>query len=261
MEGLWGEILPDDFLICERISRIYYKGKLYSYPVDAAEVIDNFGKRQAALTLASCLKGASKNQQDTWFRHDPDYELLSICCDKSGSERLLGKRAKSRKLQDKKPVLKRLADSIPYNHSAHFLIMAMLRRARAMLGQTLIWGACQAWRDEQHSRCHEGAGFSNVSLSCQQRCAAWRAAWENPAKKPKNPISAGRAPAARCSPSPPASDSSAAMSVEPHEVIPAAGPLFRSSFDGCVVGVLAKCDQPDGRPNNSQKKGIGLRLN
>ena len=65
VEGLWGEILPDDFLICERISRIYYKGKLYSYPVDAAEVIDNFGKRQAALTLASCLKGASKNQQDT----------------------------------------------------------------------------------------------------------------------------------------------------------------------------------------------------
>ncbi len=56
VEDFWTEILPDDFLVRERISRIYYKGKFYSYPLDAAEVIDNIGKRQAALTLASYLK-------------------------------------------------------------------------------------------------------------------------------------------------------------------------------------------------------------
>lgn len=56
VEDLWTEFLPDDLLTRERISRIYYKGKFYSYPLDAAEVIDNIGKRQAALTLASYLK-------------------------------------------------------------------------------------------------------------------------------------------------------------------------------------------------------------
>jgi len=56
VEDLWSELLPDDFLTRERVSRIYYKGKFYSYPLDAAEVIENIGKRQAALTLASYLK-------------------------------------------------------------------------------------------------------------------------------------------------------------------------------------------------------------
>jgi len=56
VEDLWSEILADDLLTRQRISRIYYQGKFYSYPLDAAEVIGNIGKRQAALTLASYLK-------------------------------------------------------------------------------------------------------------------------------------------------------------------------------------------------------------
>jgi len=56
VEDLWTEILPKDLLIRERISRIYYKGKFYSYPLDAAEVINNIGKRQSVLTLASYFK-------------------------------------------------------------------------------------------------------------------------------------------------------------------------------------------------------------
>jgi len=40
IENLWTEILPDDMLTCSRLSRIYYKGKFYSYPLDIAEVVE-----------------------------------------------------------------------------------------------------------------------------------------------------------------------------------------------------------------------------
>ena len=56
MEELWTELLPDDMLTCSRLSRIYYQGKFYSYPLDIGEVIDNLGKWQSLLTLASYFK-------------------------------------------------------------------------------------------------------------------------------------------------------------------------------------------------------------
>lgn len=56
VEDLWTEILPNDMLTCDRLSRIYYQGKFYSYPLDLGEVVENIGKRRAALTLGSYLK-------------------------------------------------------------------------------------------------------------------------------------------------------------------------------------------------------------
>ena len=56
VENLWSEILPHDFLQRDRLSRIYYRGKFYSYPLDIAEVIGNLGKRQSVLSVASYLK-------------------------------------------------------------------------------------------------------------------------------------------------------------------------------------------------------------
>jgi hypothetical protein len=56
IENLWTEILPDDMLTCSRLSRIFYKGKFYSYPLDIGEVVENLGKRQSLLTVASYLK-------------------------------------------------------------------------------------------------------------------------------------------------------------------------------------------------------------
>ena len=40
---LWNEILPDDFLQRRRLSRIYYRGKFYSYPLRAFEALRNLG--------------------------------------------------------------------------------------------------------------------------------------------------------------------------------------------------------------------------
>lgn len=50
---LWNEILPDDFLERPRLSRIYYRGKFYAYPLKAFEALKNLGLVESALCMAS----------------------------------------------------------------------------------------------------------------------------------------------------------------------------------------------------------------
>src|SRR5436309_955072 len=48
---LWQEILPNDFIERPRLSRIYYGGKYYSYPLSAFEALGNLG----VVTSAACM--------------------------------------------------------------------------------------------------------------------------------------------------------------------------------------------------------------
>ena len=50
---LWNEILPDDFIERPRMSRIYYEGKFYSYPLRAFEALFNLGIWRSTLCMAS----------------------------------------------------------------------------------------------------------------------------------------------------------------------------------------------------------------
>ena len=50
---LWNEILPDDFLERPRLSRIYYRGKFYAYPLKAFEALKNLGLLESARCMAS----------------------------------------------------------------------------------------------------------------------------------------------------------------------------------------------------------------
>lgn len=50
---LWNEILPDDFLERPRLSRIFYRGKFYAYPLRAFEALKNLGLVESALCMAS----------------------------------------------------------------------------------------------------------------------------------------------------------------------------------------------------------------
>jgi protoporphyrinogen oxidase len=50
---LWNEILPDDFIQRPRMSRIYYEGKFYSYPLRAFEALRNLGLWRSSLCMAS----------------------------------------------------------------------------------------------------------------------------------------------------------------------------------------------------------------
>ena len=50
---LWNEILPDDFIDRPRLSRIYYKGKFYAYPLKAFEALRNLGIFESVACVAS----------------------------------------------------------------------------------------------------------------------------------------------------------------------------------------------------------------
>ena len=54
VEDLWHEILPDeDFLLRPRMSRIYYQGKYFDYPLKAQNALKNLGPLEAARCVGS----------------------------------------------------------------------------------------------------------------------------------------------------------------------------------------------------------------
>ena len=65
---LWNEILPDDFIERPRMSRIYYEGKFYSYPLRAFEALRNLGLWRSTLCMASYL----------WARAFPNRNVKSF---------------------------------------------------------------------------------------------------------------------------------------------------------------------------------------
>jgi protoporphyrinogen oxidase len=65
---LWNEILPDDFIQRPRMSRIYYEGKFYSYPLRAFEALRNLGLWRSATCMASYV----------WYKFFPIREVKSF---------------------------------------------------------------------------------------------------------------------------------------------------------------------------------------
>jgi protoporphyrinogen oxidase len=57
---LWQEILPDDFIERPRLSRIYYGGKFYAYPLKAFEALGNLGLVTSALCMLSYAYAKAK---------------------------------------------------------------------------------------------------------------------------------------------------------------------------------------------------------
>jgi protoporphyrinogen oxidase len=55
VEELWEEILPDDLLVRPRLSRIYYEGKYYDYPIKPLNALRNLGLIEAVKCVASYL--------------------------------------------------------------------------------------------------------------------------------------------------------------------------------------------------------------
>ena len=80
---LWNELLPDDFIQRPRMSRIYYEGKFYSYPLRAFEALWNLGVWRSSLCMASFAKARLfpnrniKSFQD-WTVNAFGHKLFSI---------------------------------------------------------------------------------------------------------------------------------------------------------------------------------------
>ncbi len=80
---LWNEILPDDFIQRPRMSRIYYEGKFYSYPLRAFEALRNLGVWRSSLCMLSYLKARAFPAKDIrsfedWTSNQFGKKLYSI---------------------------------------------------------------------------------------------------------------------------------------------------------------------------------------
>ena len=66
VEALWHEILPDeDFMLRPRMSRIYYKGKYYDYPLKPMNALTNLGVIEAFLCVMSYAWARVSPPKDT----------------------------------------------------------------------------------------------------------------------------------------------------------------------------------------------------
>ena len=80
---LWNEILPDDFIERPRMSRIFYGGKFYSYPLRAFEALFNLGPLTSALCMASYFKAKLFPKKEVksfedWVVNQFGHKLYSI---------------------------------------------------------------------------------------------------------------------------------------------------------------------------------------
>ena len=65
VEALWHEILPDDeFLLRPRMSRIYYRGKLFDYPLKASNALGNLGIIEAIRCVLSYVAARVRPPKD-----------------------------------------------------------------------------------------------------------------------------------------------------------------------------------------------------
>lgn len=80
---IWADLLPDDFLDRPRLSRIYYKGKFFAYPLDALEAVRKLGVVESSLCLLSFLQAklfpiAEPKSFHEWVRNAFGERLFSI---------------------------------------------------------------------------------------------------------------------------------------------------------------------------------------
>ncbi|HEY8864291.1 MAG TPA: NAD(P)/FAD-dependent oxidoreductase [Candidatus Dormibacteraeota bacterium] len=83
VEDLWTEILGDEMLTRGRLSRIYYRGKFFAYPIKAFNALWNLGPIEAARCVASYAWARLrpvKNPKslEDWVRNQFGWRLYSI---------------------------------------------------------------------------------------------------------------------------------------------------------------------------------------
>jgi protoporphyrinogen oxidase len=99
---LWREILPDDFIERPRLSRIFYEGKFYSYPLNAFEALTNLGVVRSAACMLSFAYAKAFPIHDPasfhdWVRNQFGERLFSIFF-KTYTEKVWGLSCDSRRI-------------------------------------------------------------------------------------------------------------------------------------------------------------------
>jgi protoporphyrinogen oxidase len=60
IQTLWEEVLPEDFLLRPRLSRIYWNGRFLSYPLSASDVVRKLGPIELTRAFASYLAARAR---------------------------------------------------------------------------------------------------------------------------------------------------------------------------------------------------------
>ncbi|HVH63096.1 MAG TPA: NAD(P)/FAD-dependent oxidoreductase [Candidatus Dormibacteraeota bacterium] len=83
VEDLWTEILGPEMLTRDRLSRIYYRGRFFAYPIKAANALWNLGPVEATRCVASYARARlfpiknPRNLED-WVRNQFGWRLFNI---------------------------------------------------------------------------------------------------------------------------------------------------------------------------------------
>ena len=98
VEALWTEILGSEMLSRGRLSRIYYRGRFFAYPIKAVNALWNLGPIEAVRCLASYARARLqpvKNPKslEDWVRNQFGWRLYSIFF-KTYTEKVWGIRTK-----------------------------------------------------------------------------------------------------------------------------------------------------------------------
>ncbi len=64
VQRLWDEVLPDDFLLVQRRSRICFQGRFFRYPLEPSDVLRNVGLGEGARMLGSYLRARVAPERD-----------------------------------------------------------------------------------------------------------------------------------------------------------------------------------------------------
>src|ERR1035441_4790016 len=100
VEDFWSIILGDDLIQRPRLSRIYYRGQLYSYPLKPFEALWKLGLAESALCVLSYIKarlfpiGDPKSFED-WVTNQFDAgptDLTKLCIELAARMIFLGKK-------------------------------------------------------------------------------------------------------------------------------------------------------------------------
>ncbi len=79
VQALWREILGDDFIQVPRLSRIYYDGKFYDYPLSLLKTLINLGPIRSSIILASYLKAKLRKWLNPKFNPETFEEWVIDC--------------------------------------------------------------------------------------------------------------------------------------------------------------------------------------
>ena len=83
VEDLWTEILGPEMLTRDRLSRIFYRGRFFAYPIKAANALWNLGPVEAVRCLASYARARLQpvkhpTSLEDWVRNQFGWRLYSI---------------------------------------------------------------------------------------------------------------------------------------------------------------------------------------